>query len=68
MLLTDSLTSVAIPVHDPHHLLGLLHTADLTQHELHLVRRDAAILVLAEHPERLLEVNVFILVRFEFLC
>ena len=64
MLLKDPLTSVAIPVHDPHHLLRLLHAADLTQHELHLVGRDAAVLVLAEHSERLLEINIFLLVRF----
>ena len=34
---------------------AMLVRSDLRQHELHLVRGDAAGLVLAEHAERLLE-------------
>ena len=60
--------SIAVPVHHPHHLLRLLHAADLTQDELHLVRGDAAVLVLAEDSEGLPEINILLLVRFQFLC
>ena len=56
--------TVPIPVHHPHHLLSLLYAADLTQHKLHLFRRDAAVLVLAEHSECLLEIDILLLVRF----
>ena len=59
--------TVSVPVHHVHHLLRLLHAADLTQHELHLVPGDAAGLVLAEHSERLLVVDLLVLVRLEFL-